>query len=420
MLDHSCQVQRHPHSERGLDLYETPAVAVEALLRVEQIPSRIWEPAAGRGAIVNVLRGAGHEVIATDIRDHGFHLSRVADFLTEKRMPAGCECICTNPPYQWAEQFVSHALELSPIVIMLLRLAFLESERRCGILEGRGLARVHVFRKRLPMMHRDQWAGRKANSGMAFAWFVWNRDHAEPATIDRISWKPKPAPGEPDDVARFTSGESIMKPHAVAQHEADSATDSTASQVEAAVAVDDPFDLSKLRLSQDFVETAGVKKLLTTVPVRKPNPQDFVRVHSHPGYRMEFAVIELKDDREIFLLPPSIAQELPGECIMVTLFTAINRQGVIHLWPVRLPASDGRIIEWHRSAAEAAELAMRRWIRVKANMSLGAYEMFEAAGTIPDPVWPELSFQELLRIAFRDRLVSSLDHPVIKRLRGLA
>ena len=66
MLDHSCKSARLL-SERGLDLYETPAVAVEALLRVEQIPQRIWEPAAGRGAIVNVLRRAGHEVIASDI-----------------------------------------------------------------------------------------------------------------------------------------------------------------------------------------------------------------------------------------------------------------------------------------------------------------------------------------------------------------
>jgi hypothetical protein len=114
-----------------------------------------------------------------------------------------------------------------------------------------------------------------------------------------------------------------------------------------------------------------------------------------------------------------IARELPGEFVSAVLYTAINRQGVIFLWPVRLPASDGRILEWHRSAAEAAERAMDRWIRVRANMSLGAYEMFEAAATIPDPVWPELSFQELLRIAFRDRLVDRLDHAVIKRLRGL-
>lgn len=37
----------------------------------------------------------------------------------------------------------------------------------------------------------------------------------------------------------------------------------------------DPFaDLGKLRLSQDFAATVGVKKLLTTVPVRKPTGQD--------------------------------------------------------------------------------------------------------------------------------------------------
>src|SRR5262245_35669405 len=53
-------VKRAPQSERGLDLYETPSVAVEALLRAEQLDPRIWEPCAGRGAIADVLRAHGH------------------------------------------------------------------------------------------------------------------------------------------------------------------------------------------------------------------------------------------------------------------------------------------------------------------------------------------------------------------------
>lgn len=180
----------------------------------------------------------------------------------------------------------------------------------------------------------------------------------------------------------------------------------------------DPFDLSKLRLDQNFVELAGVKKLLTTVPVKKPGQQDYIRVHSAPEYRLDVAIIELKEDREIFLLQPTIARELPGEFVMSTIFTAINRQGVVFLWPVKLPSPDGRMNEWHRSAQEAAAMAMERWICVKANMSLGAYEIFEAASTVSDPKWPELTFQELLKVAFRDRFVNSLDHAVIKRLRG--
>jgi len=184
------------------------------------------------------------------------------------------------------------------------------------------------------------------------------------------------------------------------------------------IAALDPFDPANLRLDQAFVETSGVKKLLTTVPVRKPNGQDFVRVHPDEAYRLTSAIIELKDDREVYLVLPDIARELPGECSPVVLHTGINRQAIVFLWPVKLPTPDGRINEWHRSAAEAAERAMTTWLRVKADMALGAYAMFEASSTIPDPIWPTYSFKELLKIGFRDRLVDRLDHPVIKRLRG--
>jgi hypothetical protein len=71
----------------------------------------------------------------------------------------------------------------------------------------------------------------------------------------------------------------------------------------------DPFDLSRLTLSQDFVQTAGVKRLVLTVPIRKPTPQEFIRVHPDPAYRAVLAVIELKDDREFYLLTPEIARD---------------------------------------------------------------------------------------------------------------
>jgi hypothetical protein len=178
-------------------------------------------------------------------------------------------------------------------------------------------------------------------------------------------------------------------------------------------------DLSALRLSQNFLETGGAKKILTTVPVRKPRPQDFVRVHPDAAYREPFAIIELKDDREHYLVTAPIAAALPSEIVTVMLYTTINRQRVVALWPVRLPASDGRVLEWHRSAQEAAEHAMQDWIRIKSNMSLGAYEITKARPGLSDPEWPtEYSFHDLLKIAFRDRIVRSFDHPVLKRLRG--
>jgi hypothetical protein len=181
----------------------------------------------------------------------------------------------------------------------------------------------------------------------------------------------------------------------------------------------DPFDLAKLRLNPSFLETAGVKKLLTTVPVRRPTPQEFVRVHPAPEFRENFAMIDLKDEREDFIVRPELLSELAGEVVFKTIYTAINRQGVVFLWPVRLPAPDDRRSDhWTRSAREAAELAMAQWVRLKANLNLGAYEIHVAESVMAEPEWPELSFQELLRIAYRDRMVTNLEHAVVKRLRG--
>jgi hypothetical protein len=75
-----------------------------------------------------------------------------------------------------------------PLVVMLLRLAFLESVRRAPLLDTGMLARVHVFANRLPLMHREGWTGNRASSAIAFAWFIFSRDHRGPATIDRIRW----------------------------------------------------------------------------------------------------------------------------------------------------------------------------------------------------------------------------------------
>ncbi len=180
----------------------------------------------------------------------------------------------------------------------------------------------------------------------------------------------------------------------------------------------DPFDPAKLKLSQDFAASIGVKKALLTVPVRRPDRQTFIRVHPGPDYRLQTAVIELKEERETYLVAPELWPELPEEIIPKVLLTAITRQGVAFLWPIRLPDSGGRLDEWSRSALEGASRAEDHWVKLVGNRSLGAYEVYDATGELPDPEWPDASFRELLKIAFKDRFIDSLDHSVIKRIRG--
>jgi len=183
-----------PLAERKDDLYETPAVAVRALLKVEPLPRIVLEPACGPGSIVKVLRGAGYRVFASDLVNYGCPDSDSGvDFLMERSVPYGVEAIVTNPPFKLGGEFVGHALALGiPKVVMLLRIQFIESERRSAILDGGLLARVYPFANRLPMMHRAGWEGPKATSAMSFAWFVWEAGHRGPTELRRISWEPAP------------------------------------------------------------------------------------------------------------------------------------------------------------------------------------------------------------------------------------
>jgi hypothetical protein len=182
----------------------------------------------------------------------------------------------------------------------------------------------------------------------------------------------------------------------------------------------DPFDPERLRLSQDFASAVGVRKLLTTVPVRKPSKEWFVRTHPDPAYRLETAVLELKEDREVYLVAPELREDLATEPTFSRreLVLAVNRQGIVFLWPLRLPNLDGRLDEWSRSALDASVLAKEQWVRLSANMSLQAYDATVAPAQLAEPAWPDLPLKEILRIGFRDRMISDRNHPVLRRLRG--
>ncbi len=292
-------------------------------------------------------------------------------------------------------------------------------------------AAVGNSNKRIRFRNPDGSPGHSPTRGQSFFYFGPNVDRfrdgfGETCTI--LALAPEPAADPTETISTATPAPTLTrKIQAMPKLEK-----SFAKQIEEATeaapapeilrrkrdAVPDPFDLENLRVDQDFAETAGVKRLLTTIPVRKPNKQDFVRVHPDTDFCMTILMIELKDDRETYIVQRNMAEVVSEEAVPYRLYTAINRQGVVFFWPVRLPDPNGRINEWHRSMAEAAERAMTKWMRVKANMSLGAYEMFEAQGAIPDPEWPDYDYKELLRIAFRNKIVDNPDHPVVKRLQG--
>jgi len=193
-----------------------------------------------------------------------------------------------------------------------------------------------------------------------------------------------------------------------------------AAQVKAAATSKNPFDLDALKLSQDFDSAGGgVKKRIVTVPVRKPNKQSFFRVIPGEEWRLNTAILEIKDNgTEIYLIHPSLRDELMEDMNVVQIVTTIDRQNNVVLWAIKMPKADGRGNTWNESAMAAAQQAKSQWVRLVPNMNLGAYDVFVAKKDFPDPEMPDISFQQLIEMAFKDRFIDSMEHPILKKLRG--
>lgn len=173
-----------PEDREPDDFYRTPEHATRALLEKESFEGTIWEPACGDGAISILL---GKNVISTDLYKRGFGTPHV-DFLRCigcPIFPDQINHIITNPPYKLAQEFIEHALKIvDGKVAMLLKLNFLEGQRRKSFWLTSPLKSVYVFSKRLSF---DKGTEKGKGKGLlAYAWYVWDKNYEGKATIDWI------------------------------------------------------------------------------------------------------------------------------------------------------------------------------------------------------------------------------------------
>lgn len=147
-------------SERkAYDVYETPEWAVQALLKV--IPVRQdWkylEPCRASGRIYNHL-------------PIGSAWGEIREGIDYLQTPYNhVDCVVTNPPYSLAQEFVDKALGESDVVIMLLRLGFLESMKRWEWWQENSITSLMV------LSQRPSFTGDGKTDGSGYAWFVWDK-----------------------------------------------------------------------------------------------------------------------------------------------------------------------------------------------------------------------------------------------------
>ena len=163
--------------------YFTPTETILDFLAVQDVLDpcmSVWEPACGSGNISKALISKGYNVFSSDLYNYGYGMTGV-DFL---KVSKKFDVIITNPPYSLAEQFIERSLEHASIVVMLLRLSFLEGQGRArGLWKHHPPHRVYICGRR-PSMYKVNHIGKKNGGFVAYAWYVWKKESTE----SRLEW----------------------------------------------------------------------------------------------------------------------------------------------------------------------------------------------------------------------------------------
>jgi len=176
------------------DLYPTPSWVTEALIpHLPPIAGKlIWEPAAGHGDIVKVLRAAGARVIASDIEQRDFPLHRIRDFTAP--LPADGvwpDGIMTNPPFGFRNKLAVKFIELALERVNDFAAFLLPSDFDCAVSRRHLFADCPQFATKVVLTRRIVWfEGPNAAPKENHCWMVWRRAHVGPPTI---AYGPQPS-----------------------------------------------------------------------------------------------------------------------------------------------------------------------------------------------------------------------------------
>lgn len=178
------------------------------------------------------------------------------------------------------------------------------------------------------------------------------------------------------------------------------------------------IDVDALRLAIPNPEL-GTDEAISCIQVCKPNKQSFFRVHPDSDFRLQVPLIHMAQERQWYFADQQLWSNLSEELVNFHLMTCIDVFGGIFLWPIK-PLDPNRPNSWTQSALEAVDLATSNWVRIIPELAQSKYRIKVAASKLDQPNWPDLSFLEMINKAFEESYISDLDHPVVKRLRGIA
>lgn len=184
------------------------------------------------------------------------------------------------------------------------------------------------------------------------------------------------------------------------------------------------INFADLRADLTYEEKALMSnENITTIPIRNPSKIEYFRVREGDNWKMPVYLLELKDEGEVYAVLPNCLGGLMemGVVRKVNLHTLISNTGVLFLSAIPVQQVGETDNAWNRSRTTAYDKAKKEWVRIRADKHLGAYREYTPEGALPEPEWPPKleNIAQAMSIAFKDHVIDSFDHAIVKRIRGL-
>jgi hypothetical protein len=185
---------------------------------------------------------------------------------------------------------------------------------------------------------------------------------------------------------------------------------------------DDTSILKRLRLAEAEAEDLDVEREPDPVCLRKPSSMEWIRVRPGNRWRISAYLLTPPKSRVTYLvmddaLIKQLKRKKQGRAAII--YTTMDRDGSLFLWPVGMPNGVSGRNEWNVSAHKAATLATTTWVQLISNQGRGFYEI-EKTSRISEPTWPDRpTFGEMLHEVFGDLMIEGETHEVIQHLWGL-
>jgi hypothetical protein len=166
--------------------YVEPAWCSERLFQEEIFRGPVNDPCCGFGTIPEAAHRAGIGASACDLVDRGYAGAWTEDFLTST-WPR--DNIVSNPPFNIAERFVRHAIEVTGLKVCIIfptaRLNAANGPKGKYWIRGLPLRRVWLLTPRpsMPPGHVLAAGGKPGGGKEDFCWLVFERGWEGPAEL---------------------------------------------------------------------------------------------------------------------------------------------------------------------------------------------------------------------------------------------